>query len=273
MTNADVVAMMAAGISADTIILAIQRSTAAFDVSAQALVALKKGGVPDQVLAEMLKARAGGTGESPSTSGVALSARLEGVTAETQTLTPELRQKYKIGIRKHKIGSSVKEPSVVMVSEVAAGSAAAQAGLLSGDIVWGVANGDGVLSADTKEKFLRAGSLCAPDCLIFLYHADGDVRNGFLRIGPIENSFLPLYRPNTTTIIGYKSRRSSTFYEFGETDDDRKLIWNQAFGDDEKHPHPAAVIRTSVGGFITVTAGGERAPIWDLDASRLSERH
>jgi hypothetical protein len=53
-TNADVISMAKAGIGDQTIILAIQRGPVKFDTSPQALIALKSGGVSDQVLNEML---------------------------------------------------------------------------------------------------------------------------------------------------------------------------------------------------------------------------
>jgi hypothetical protein len=65
-------------------------------------------------------------------------------------------------------------------------------------------------------------------------------------VGPVENTFLPLYRPNTTTIIAYKSRRAALVYQVPQavTDDDVKWLWKQAFGDDENHRRPGALVRT-----------------------------
>jgi hypothetical protein len=53
-TNADVIRMARAGISDQTIILAIQRGPVQFDTSPQALIALKGAGVSDQVLNAIL---------------------------------------------------------------------------------------------------------------------------------------------------------------------------------------------------------------------------
>ena len=53
-TNADVVGMVRAGIGDQTIIIAIQRGPVNFDTSPQALIALKSGGVSDQVLNAIL---------------------------------------------------------------------------------------------------------------------------------------------------------------------------------------------------------------------------
>jgi hypothetical protein len=53
-TNADVIGMAKAGIGDQTIILAIQRGPVKFDTSPQALIALKSGGVSDQVLNAIL---------------------------------------------------------------------------------------------------------------------------------------------------------------------------------------------------------------------------
>jgi hypothetical protein len=53
-TNSDVISMTKAGIGEQTIILAIQRGPVKFDTSPQALIALKTGGVSDQVLNAIL---------------------------------------------------------------------------------------------------------------------------------------------------------------------------------------------------------------------------
>ena len=54
LTNADVVNMVKAGLSADTIVMVIHDSAANFDTTADGLVALKKQGVPEKVIQEML---------------------------------------------------------------------------------------------------------------------------------------------------------------------------------------------------------------------------
>jgi hypothetical protein len=53
-TNSDVISMTKAGIGEQTIILAIQRGPDKFDTSPQALIALKRAGVSDQVLNAVL---------------------------------------------------------------------------------------------------------------------------------------------------------------------------------------------------------------------------
>ncbi len=55
-TNADVISMTRSGIGEQTIILAIQQGSTAFDTSPQALIELKKAGVTDGVLNLMLSA-------------------------------------------------------------------------------------------------------------------------------------------------------------------------------------------------------------------------
>src|ERR1700693_1379887 len=50
LTNSDVIQMTKAGIADQTIILAIQRGPVKFDISPQALIALKTAGVSDKVL-------------------------------------------------------------------------------------------------------------------------------------------------------------------------------------------------------------------------------
>lgn len=54
LANADVAAMASAGLSADVIITKIQASNNRFDVSTNALIELKKAGVPDNVITLML---------------------------------------------------------------------------------------------------------------------------------------------------------------------------------------------------------------------------
>lgn len=56
LTNADVVKLIKAGLSAETIEAKIVTSSARFDVSTDALVALAREGVPDQVIRAMITA-------------------------------------------------------------------------------------------------------------------------------------------------------------------------------------------------------------------------
>jgi len=58
LTNADIAAMVKAGLAESTIILVIQHSESDFDTSPQALIALKNGGVSQKVLDAMLTAGA-----------------------------------------------------------------------------------------------------------------------------------------------------------------------------------------------------------------------
>ena len=55
MTNRDVIDLAAAGMGDDLILAKIRSSKRAFDTSTAALVALKKAGISEAVLAEMLK--------------------------------------------------------------------------------------------------------------------------------------------------------------------------------------------------------------------------
>ena len=66
-TNADVVSMTKSGLAEQTIILAIQQGSTTFDTSPQALVELKKAGVPDAVLNAMLSARKSASSFLPAT--------------------------------------------------------------------------------------------------------------------------------------------------------------------------------------------------------------
>lgn len=52
--NQDVVAMVAAGLGTDVIVAKIRSSAKAFDTSTEGLLALKKAGVPDVIIAQML---------------------------------------------------------------------------------------------------------------------------------------------------------------------------------------------------------------------------
>jgi hypothetical protein len=65
-TNSDVVSMTKAGIGEHTIILAIQRGPVKFDTSPQALIALKKAGVSDQVLNAILSSPSATRSETKS---------------------------------------------------------------------------------------------------------------------------------------------------------------------------------------------------------------
>jgi hypothetical protein len=65
-TNSDVISMTKAGIGEQTIIHAIQRGPDKFDISPQALIALKAAGVSDHVLDAMLSASRGENSEAKS---------------------------------------------------------------------------------------------------------------------------------------------------------------------------------------------------------------
>ena len=62
--NEDVVAMVKAGLSADTVELAIGQAVAAFDTSPGELIRLKTAGVPERVIQAMLRAGATDRGGS-----------------------------------------------------------------------------------------------------------------------------------------------------------------------------------------------------------------
>lgn len=64
LTNADVISMVKAGLSEDTVVAAIRGKPSAFDTSPQALIDLKKKGVSDAVLQAMAQA---GAPTSPAT--------------------------------------------------------------------------------------------------------------------------------------------------------------------------------------------------------------
>jgi hypothetical protein len=67
-TNSDVISMTKAGIGEQTIILAIQRGPDKFDISPQALIALKGASVSDHVLDAMLSASKGANLEAKNSS-------------------------------------------------------------------------------------------------------------------------------------------------------------------------------------------------------------
>src|ERR1035441_4237411 len=66
-SNADVLSMTKSGLGEQTIVLAIQHGPTAFDTSPQALVELKKAGVPDGVLNCMLTAATVTSTAAPAT--------------------------------------------------------------------------------------------------------------------------------------------------------------------------------------------------------------
>jgi hypothetical protein len=76
-TNADVISMAKAGISDQTIILAIQRGPVKFETSPQALIALKSAGVSDQVLNAILESANGRGKTTPEAQNAALRALLQ----------------------------------------------------------------------------------------------------------------------------------------------------------------------------------------------------
>lgn len=78
LANSDVVKMVTSGLAEDTIILAIRRGPTKFDTSPDALIALKKSGVSDNILRAMLTAISGPSG-SISRSGQDAKLLLESV--------------------------------------------------------------------------------------------------------------------------------------------------------------------------------------------------
>lgn len=67
LTNADVLRLAQAGLSAETIIAKIEASDVAFDISTDALIVAKKEGVPDAVIGAMIR-RASESAARPSAS-------------------------------------------------------------------------------------------------------------------------------------------------------------------------------------------------------------
>ena len=69
LTNSDVVRMLKAGLPPDIIIQTVSSSEPRFDVSADALIALKNDGVPDGVIQAMVARMAGNNTQQPSPGG------------------------------------------------------------------------------------------------------------------------------------------------------------------------------------------------------------
>ncbi|MDQ3063558.1 MAG: hypothetical protein M3R14_11975, partial [Acidobacteriota bacterium] len=61
MTNEEVISLTSAGLNKSLIIEKIRNSKSKFDLSTDALIKLKKAGVNDDVVAEMLRAKGGAT--------------------------------------------------------------------------------------------------------------------------------------------------------------------------------------------------------------------
>ena len=69
MTNQDVVKMVQAKLSEDTILLAIRAAKPGFDTSADGLVKLSTSGVPEGVIKAMIEAKSGGGGSAAPAAG------------------------------------------------------------------------------------------------------------------------------------------------------------------------------------------------------------
>lgn len=65
LTNADILAMLKAGIGEDTIVVAIEKGPNQLDTSPAALIELKRQGVPESVMKAMLRASIADSGEKP----------------------------------------------------------------------------------------------------------------------------------------------------------------------------------------------------------------
>ena len=80
LTNSDIVSMTKSGISADTTVLMIQKSSnCAFDTSPDALIELKKNGVPDTVMTAMISCNKVEVVAAPQDCAKALDAVLDGI--------------------------------------------------------------------------------------------------------------------------------------------------------------------------------------------------
>jgi hypothetical protein len=75
LTNADVVTMVKAGLPESTVVLAIQQSPTAFDLSPQALIRLKSDGVGQHVMDAMLRGPSGPPTAPPVTSAAEVAPR------------------------------------------------------------------------------------------------------------------------------------------------------------------------------------------------------
>ena len=87
LTNADVVAMVKGRLRVDIVVQKIEQSSTAFDLTTNALLELKKAGVPDVVVSKMLKRRVGKPSAPASTS----------TDAESPT-EPSAEEQYNFGV-------------------------------------------------------------------------------------------------------------------------------------------------------------------------------
>jgi hypothetical protein len=254
LTNADIVAMSKAGISADVISLAVQTRGGNFDTSAAALIALRSQGVPDALLNVLIsvKNRDNQTTPQPflSRSGSTLSA-LSGINVTTQNVTPDL---------KSVLGRALSAlQSVVTIAESPTGSPAANAAIHAGDVIWAIADRDNFTPIMTEADFRRVADRCSPGCLISLYHPDRSTRNGFIPVGSIDIDFDTLTRSGTTTVIGYRNIRTDTaIVLLSATGDERSSgpLWSKTRGFRQ-----IATTPEGVPSMMTVTGRGDEVQL------------
>ena len=167
--NADVVRWVKAGASESVIVASIHYSQTDFDTSASALVALKREGVPDKVLAAISQTRL-----QPPDRGVPKTSSLRGVYVREEMLSPqEAAERCWPLAAIPEIQSSTTSYVFVdyLVTEPGRSIPARDAGVRVGDCITKIYLGDEKdepTLLHTAAEFYRRAARCVPACLIWL---------------------------------------------------------------------------------------------------------
>ena len=129
-TNADVMAMVRAGMSEQTILLAIQRGPTNLDTSADALMALKQAGASDSLLAAVKNGVPSASSGTPAmiASPIAANALAQPTTAApgTAALLPSLQQQYPTEVAANQNANPSKSNSAFTTSSTGSSSCSGQ---------------------------------------------------------------------------------------------------------------------------------------------------
>jgi hypothetical protein len=207
MTNADVVRMVKAGISADTIVKAIRTAPHTFDTSFDALINLKQSGVPDGVLNEMIDARTNAgapanhipnSGSSPTTLSNNSGLPLEGI-----DVTDPAREK------RSELKGTKFEGMGVVVTGVKMNSLADKAGLKQDDLIVEIIRPtQEAVRVRRSSDFYRTVGACQPECLLHILYTRASRGVGHLEQHQLNT---PAYVLIGTSGLNFEDRRHGLF--------------------------------------------------------------
>lgn len=243
----DVIKMVKAGFSDETIILEIKKKAQPFKLSADQMIQLKSASVSERVIRAMIdpadvevSTPAGKTPPAPQqmpTTVVASEQQLPVLSAlqgiNVQDLTPEVRQRGKKGFW------------AVAITTVHPNSAAYSAGIRSGDLIDSIVIGGEPLPVPTGTpvEFMYAKKRCVPSCLIEIMR-EGDNSSGFLNVGEAETAFVSVYGRASKALLAFRDVRTQKVYA-------ARAQTNRSIPDEDMKPlasEPSGFIKSTISG-------------------------